>query len=143
VSAPYRDANTADHGDESGPCPRCTDVPLRAIAFGPTRLLACSACGGVFAERPVLDRVLRGDTEAFKVLAHEAMFVPARPRTTPFVLGCPLCKSSMRSVAVAAAHCQIDVCPTHGIWFDRWEAQLVADVVKDPTVAEALRTLFR
>jgi len=45
----------------------------------------------------------------------------------------------MRAVVVQAARCTIDVCPAHGVWFDRWEVQIVTAAVRDPAMATALR----
>jgi Zn-finger nucleic acid-binding protein len=135
VGDPYRDAQ----GEPAGPCPRCTDVSLHALSQGATRVFACRACGGVFADRETLARFAGGKTVELHALADEATRAPPRPRTLPVDLECPRCMIPMRKVSVPAARCWIDVCPAHGAWFDRWEVQIVADALRDREAMEALR----
>lgn len=139
VDDPYRDAV----GDPAGPCPRCTDVLLAPLAMGPTHVSACRSCGGVFVDRDTLERFAGGDTGDLRALADEATRAPPRPRTLPLQLECPRCQTPMRRVLVPRARCEIDVCPAHGAWFDRWEIQVIADAMRDEDGAAALRVALR
>ena len=120
----YRDA-----GDAAA-CPRCPSGALRPLAFGALEVRACEGCGGVFADRDAMDRVLSGDTSAFRELADEATRAPPRPVTASSTPACPKCQSSMTPVRVERARCIVDVCRAHGVWFDRWEAQGIADAMQ-------------
>jgi Zn-finger nucleic acid-binding protein len=139
TGGPYR----IEGSEEGGTCPRCTDTTLRVLALGSSRVLACRACGGVFAEHAVLDALIAGDGYALRALADEATQAPPRPLTVPKVLACPKCRQDMASTHVRGASCAVDICPDHGVWFDRWEAQLVVEAVRDPLVARTLRRELR
>jgi Zn-finger nucleic acid-binding protein len=130
-------------GDPSGPCPRCKDVPLTVLARGATRASICRRCGGVFARHDTLERLAGGDTEELSWLAAEAARAPPQLRAPEGDIACPWCQTPMVPVAVPSARCTVDVCPAHGAWFDRWEAQLVARTLRDPDAARALRLLRR
>jgi Zn-finger nucleic acid-binding protein len=131
----YRDAL----GEPPGPCPRCKDVPLRVLARGETRVSVCRGCGGMFARHDTLERLAGGDAADLYWLASEAARAPPQPPPRPGEVACPWCQTPMLPVAVPTARCSIDVCPAHGAWFDRWEAQLVAHTLRDPQAARALR----
>ena len=137
METPYRES-----GDGAA-CPRCPAARLRPLASGVLRLQACEACGGVFADRDAMDRVLAGDTAAFRALADEATRVPPRPATAPAAVACPKCQSLMTPVRVEPARCVVDVCRAHGVWFDRWEAQTIADAMNDSSASETLRNALR
>jgi hypothetical protein len=97
----------------------------------------------VFADRETLERFARGDTAALHALADEATRAPPRPQARSEDLECPWCQTPMLRVPVPSARCAIDVCPAHGAWFDRWEVQIVANVVRDDAAAAALRLSLR
>ena len=137
AGTPYRGAG------EAAACPRCPSGTLRAIAFGSLALHACDGCGGVFADRDAMDRVLAGDTSAFRELADEATRAPPRPVTASAARACPKCQSLMTPVRVDRARCIVDVCRAHGVWFDRWEAQSIADAMQDADARETLRRALR
>src|SRR5262249_8876737 len=120
-------------------CPRCPSGQLRPLTYGVLVVHACDTCGGVFADRDVMDRVLAGDVAAFRELASEATRAPPRPATTPRDLACPKCQSVMTPVRVERAGCVVDVCRAHGVWFDRWEAHSIADAVRDAAANATLR----
>jgi Zn-finger nucleic acid-binding protein len=135
----YRDAL----GDPPGPCPRCRDARLVVLTRGDTRASVCRGCGGVFAGHDTLERLAGGDTGELAWLAAEAARAPPPPQPREGELACPWCLTPMVPVAVPSARCTIDVCPAHGVWFDRWEAQLVASTLRDPEAARDLRLRFR
>ncbi len=116
---------------------------MRALTYGDVSVLGCDDCGGVFAGREVMTRSLGGDVAAFRALADEATRAPPRPKTTPFTLACPICRAAMTSLPLEAARCIVDVCRAHGVWLDRWEAQMVADAATDPSTQRALRRALR
>jgi Zn-finger nucleic acid-binding protein len=124
-------------------CPRCPNGQLRPLTYGTLVVHACETCGGVFANRDVMDRVLAGDVTAFRELAGEATRAPPRPATTPQTLACPKCQSLMEPVRVERARCVVDVCAPHGVWFDRWEAQCIADAMSDASANAELRRALR
>jgi len=48
----------------------------------------------------------------------------------------------MARVEVEGA-CVVDACRAHGVWFDRWEVELVADAIRDEAIAARLRDKLR
>jgi Zn-finger nucleic acid-binding protein len=132
--SPYRDPAAAP-----AVCPRCTDATLEAHVRGLASVLACRTCGGVFAERDSVIGMLEGQTSDLVELADEATRAPPNPKLVPIDLECPRCGILMTKVQIRKAHVPVDVCAAHGVWFDRWEAQLVAHVADDPATQATLR----
>ena len=137
ASVPYREIG------DGVVCPRCPNGHLRPLTYGSLIVHACETCGGVFADRDVMERVLAGDVAAFRDLAAEATRAPPRPATSPRDLACPKCQSLMKPVRVERAGCIVDVCAAHGVWFDRWEAHLIADAMSDAEANATLRRALR
>ena len=137
ASVPYRELG------DGAVCPRCPNGSLRPLAYGSLVVLACETCGGVFADRDVMSRVLAGDVAAFRDLSAEATRAPPRPATSPSDLACPKCQSLMKPIHVVRARCIVDVCRAHGIWFDRWEAHFIADAMSDAAANATLRDALR
>lgn len=131
---PYRDAP-----NEIGVCPRCVQASLARHARAGAAVLACKTCGGIFAERDAVLRMLDGETAALVELAEDATRAPPNPKLVPTDLECPRCGILMAKLDIKRAQIRVDVCAGHGVWFDRWETQLVAQVIGDPETREAFR----
>jgi Zn-finger nucleic acid-binding protein len=134
---PYRDTSSA-----SAICPRCTDAPLRENARGSARVFACHACGGLFADRETVMQMLAGAVRELLQLAAEATRAPPRPKLLPVELECPMCERIMDRLQIPDALVPIDICRAHGIWFDRWEAQLVAREISNDATRAMLAEAF-
>lgn len=118
------------------PCPKCQH-PLEVAPGGDARVHECPRCGGMFVPRDALAEILVR-AEVGGTLRER---VPARRSSAPggwsvdvdgprssgiledvrYVM-CPLCHSSMNRVNFGrVSGVIVDVCKTHGTWFDAGE----------------------
>ncbi len=123
---PYRDAA---EGPALGRCPRCRDVLIDEEYAG-TPLDECAACGGVFVEGWVLDRLV----EARDARVSLTISLPVRPipreREVRY-LRCPQCAVQMnRKIYGRSSGVVVDVCKRHGVWFDAGELAAVLEFVE-------------
>jgi Zn-finger nucleic acid-binding protein len=121
------------------PCPRC-DKPLSTLQGSPTGtglatlpMHECTSCGGIFVSQEILDTIVARGTPA----PHS----PTHPRVGPPVpvehavdvvryVKCPLCHDLMNRVNFGKrSGVIVDVCKTHGVWFDRGELTRVIEFV--------------
>jgi len=125
---------------EGTSCPRCrSDLVSRAI--GPTSVIECSACLGLWIARATFDQVV-ADAEARQRV--EGSLGPdgsARERRIPDevrYLECVVCGELMnrRNFALASGVI-VDICRSHGVWFDAGELRRVLDFVRDGGLARA------
>ena len=110
----------AEHGDALR-CPRCAERTLEAFTNGEATLYDCHGCGGQFVRNPDLAVMIR---------RHEARRVglPRRLRKgNPLsqavtYVPCPVCKElMMRRNFGRISGIIVDVCTSHGTWFDAGE----------------------
>ena len=117
------------HVDDSAPawtCPACAgrmiDGPESRGAWG------CTQCGGVWAGMGVANQVASVLDPRVRELADVAQGFAdkqrgARPIPIPRV--CPECRAPLTERELGAV--TVDICATHGTWFDRGELQRVSD----------------
>jgi Zn-finger nucleic acid-binding protein len=106
--------------DDERTCPTC-ETSLLAFSGTGGILLDCASCGGQFVEHELLASLL----ESREVTG---LAVPRRVRRAALGLGavryvpCPLCRELMnRKNFGGASGVVVDVCRTHGTWFDAGE----------------------
>jgi Zn-finger nucleic acid-binding protein len=111
------------------PCPRCRS-PLEVsaagaweradppFAGGDARLHECPRCGGMFVPRDALAEILaRAEVQG---AIPETRGVPALETVT--YIPCPMCHTSMNRVNFGKlSGVIVDVCRSHGTWFDAGE----------------------
>lgn len=104
-----------------GPCPRC-DGKLAARSYAEMDVDECDACGGVFIEGSMMDRIVAARCSAAHGL-HLAL--PERRRDAESevrYVECPACRKLMnRQVFGRISGVVVDVCKQHGVWFDAGE----------------------
>ena len=93
------------------PCPRCRAPSLFAGRSGELELHACERCWGVWLDP-------RAGTQVLRPLARE---LAAAANHGGEVLGCPVCRQGMQTLATGRAGVVVDRCVKHGVWFDRDE----------------------
>ena len=86
----------------------------------------CGSCGGLWVGNELARRLLsqlEPEAIALADLAseHARPFPPVAKQPA-----CPVCQTAMRRITVAGTNVEIDLCDTHGTWFDREELQVVA-----------------
>lgn len=128
-----RDGDTSER-DPNGKCPRC-GLGMQARLYADLDVDECDACGGVFLEQPMMDRIMAKEREAPLHLA-----LPKREVTieqTVKYLDCPMCDNLMnRKVFGRVSGVVVDICKPHGVWFDAGELQAVIDFVQGGGLAK-------
>lgn len=124
-------ATATTHQDR--PCPRCTHA-MHARRVGDVVIDECAACLGVFLDQIAIQRIIvdRAQSRAEALLGalprSETSALPAAGQK--MYLKCPLCSTVMnRKLFAAGSGVIIDVCRTHGTYFDVGELPLIIDFV--------------
>jgi Zn-finger nucleic acid-binding protein len=127
--------------DSDRPCPRCTTV-LHARCVGDIVIDECGTCLGVFLDHVAIKRVVidRAQSRAEALLgALPRSEVRALPATgQKMYLPCPVCRTVMnRRLFATGTGVIIDVCRTHGTFFDAGELPLIIDFVMNGGLEKA------
>ena len=115
------------------PCPRCR-VNISPVKIGGADLWECPRCEGIWAEASAFEQIC-ADREKQAAVLGIATQMPEAPagqleehiRYVP----CPACHKLMNRVNFA--HCSsviVDVCKTHGTWFDRDELRRIVEFIR-------------
>lgn len=118
--------------DAERPCPRCP-TPMHGRRAGDIMIDECGTCHGIFLDHTAVDRVI-GDrqqarAEAIMGALPTAPTAAAGPGGKLYVK-CPVCSVVMnRKLFAAGAGVIIDVCRTHGAFFDPGELPRVITFV--------------
>ncbi len=135
----------AAHGDAraDAPCPRC-DQPLHARLVGDIVIDECRGCAGVFLDRTAVERVVtdrrqaRADALLGALTRSDAPPTAADPKR--MYVKCPTCKAVMnRKQFALGARTIVDVCRTHGTFFDAGELPRIIDFVQRGGLEQAER----
>jgi Zn-finger nucleic acid-binding protein/DNA-directed RNA polymerase subunit RPC12/RpoP len=123
------------------PCPRCT-AALHARRVGDLVVDECAACLGVFLDHVAIKRVVidraqsRADALLGALRRSEPRPVPAAGQK--MYLPCPVCHVVMnRRLFATGTGVIIDVCRTHGTFFDAGELPLIIDFVMNGGLDQA------
>ena len=85
----------------------------------------CGQCGGVWLDNASSQRLTNALCDHTVSLADKiGRAAPGAPHQGP--AHCPVCQHQLRVTRVSRAQVEIDVCDSHGAWFDRDELQTVA-----------------
>ncbi len=114
-------------------CPACAK-PLAAGKVGDLEVRECRACGGLWLDRAVFERLGANRERQGAVLGA----LPA-PTAAPVVSleaiqyrPCPACQQRMNRVNYARrSGVVLDVCKEHGIWFDKDELRRVLAFISE------------
>lgn len=135
-------AATADTG-AIRPCPRCA-APLHARRVGDVVIDECGGCLGVFLDHVAIRRVVvdraqaRADALLGALPRREIHAVPAAGQK--MYLPCPVCHVVMnRRLFATGTGIIIDVCRTHGTFFDAGELPQVIEFVMNGGLERAER----
>ena len=113
MSGLYRDA-----APPTQPCPRCgSELGFWTIADAAVD--ECSACGGIFLHKELLQRFLDPLDLGGEVLAAFPEGKPSVMQSGSLYIKCPICRTIMNRQQFAfGAKLVVDICSEHGIWFD-------------------------
>lgn len=133
---PRANADAITTWESSRACPDCSrPAPVRLFAAcrHGVVLEACGRCGGVWVERAhamtLFDERTGAGVAAELASMADRIEPPRRPETARRCVECdaPLARRALYGVA-------IDVCPAHGIWFDRGEVRAVVAKMTAATI---------
>lgn len=107
-------------------CPRCHS-PLQAREYGDLSVEECDKCGGLFLAPTTMDRLVA----ARDMPTSLRLALPKREmkrETAVRYIACPTCGKSMNRQAFGRiSGVIVDVCKSHGVWFDAGE---LAEVIR-------------
>jgi Zn-finger nucleic acid-binding protein len=132
--------------DEAGgerACPRCTTA-LHARRIDDVVIDECGACSGVFLDHIAIQRVIvdraQARAEALLGALPRRELTPLPTAGQKMYLKCPVCSVVMnRRLYAAGTGIIIDVCRTHGTFFDAGELPLIIDFVRNGGLDKAQR----
>jgi Zn-finger nucleic acid-binding protein len=122
-------------------CPRCRTERLTVSAVGDAFLEECGRCGGLWVDAGSFRKLCEHKEErAAYVGAGSPLPSPARnvkPEHVAYV-PCPECGKVMNRVNFARhSGVVVDVCRTHGTWFDKDELRAVLEFIQSGGLEEA------
>jgi Zn-finger nucleic acid-binding protein len=117
-------------------CPICK-VPFVQGGSASKRIHACATCGGVWLDNEVSTKIVQTFDEESVDAAADVAKHATKPVQQHSTLDCPECGEVMRVVRVDLADVDLDVCATHGTWFDSNELEKVARAFQAQREAKA------
>jgi Zn-finger nucleic acid-binding protein len=144
TDGPYREAGTRDPEepppDPRGPwvlqtwassleCPDC-GIHLYAARKEGFRIDACGRCRGAWLDRSTSERAIDERSLVPAMLADVAASgVDPADGSPPSRRLCPDCRAPLITSRIADAGVVVDVCATHGTWFDPGEMRAVITAI--------------
>jgi Zn-finger nucleic acid-binding protein len=110
-------------------CPRCA-AGLLERRIGPGLVAGCKACGGLWLETAIVERLRAAHDGALEEELRRPFGVVIVMGPTPnrqANISCPVCAGPLRKVDVPETIHTIDVCDAHGTWFDTRELPVIID----------------
>src|SRR5579871_4196164 len=103
-------------------CPRC-QVGMKSVAVGTSSLLECVQCEGIWVDLETLQQICTDrEKQALVSATPSTLDQPLQFEKAIRYVRCPVCHDLMNRVQFArCSHVVVDVCKSHGTWFDRDE----------------------
>jgi Zn-finger nucleic acid-binding protein len=125
------------------PCPRCAQ-PLRARLVGDVVIDECGRCFGLFLDHIAIKRVIedrrQARAEALLGVLPTQEVQAVRPPGERMYVRCPTCHVVMnRRLFAGGSGVIVDVCRSHGTFFDAGELPIVIDFVMKGGLEKAMR----
>ena len=123
-----------EEGASDIPCPDCR-TPLARVRVGTLTLGECATCRGLWLDAELFGRLIdsqetRASVLRWHVESATSLVVSALPPVR--YRACPRCTKLMNRVNFArVSRVIVDVCKSHGTWFDRDELFRVVTFVQD------------
>jgi Zn-finger nucleic acid-binding protein len=113
-------------------CPRC-QCTMQAQMIGQTEVQECPRCEGLWVDTASLEQIC-SDREKQAALAGVGNPAPPAGAVTEDkvrYLPCPVCRKLMNRVNFAHhSNVVVDVCKSHGTWFDRDELRRIVEFIR-------------
>ncbi|MBX7054509.1 MAG: zf-TFIIB domain-containing protein [Pyrinomonadaceae bacterium] len=118
-------------GDKLGDCPRC-GIRLEMLQIAETTVRECGRCDGLWADVGTFERLCSESEQSSAVLGFIGGREPkALPAAKISYVPCPDCGQLMnRSNFARASGVIIDICKTHGVWFDAGELPRIMEFIQ-------------
>ena len=134
--------------DKTELCPRC-QIAMEAVVVGNTNLRECPKCEGIWADADSLQKICADREQQAAVLGiPHSLPVDTNSLENVRYVPCPVCNTLMNRVCFA--HCSgvvVDVCRSHGTWFDKDELRRIVEFIRagglDAARAEEIDELER
>lgn len=121
----------ADRDAQPLPCPRrCGN--MRPVRFGGADMYTCNTCNGLWVDTATLQHLVSDRLKPAPMLGTGIATPPPAPLKLEAVqyAPCPICKRLMNRVNFGhASGVIVDVCTSHGTWFDADELRRVLDFI--------------
>jgi Zn-finger nucleic acid-binding protein len=116
--------------DTAAQCPACRNL-LQQVSIGPTKLLECGRCDGVWVDAEVFER-LCADKAAQAAALHRLAGRPSATTAGPVKYRpCPRCGKMMNRVNFGKlSGAVVDVCKGHGTFLDPGELHQVVAFIQ-------------
>lgn len=120
-------------------CPRC-QLKLSGAIVGRMTLSECTKCEGLWTDAATLHQICNRQEEQVAILGTAIQLPPAPARSFGKVtyVPCPVCAQLMNRVNFAkCSGVIVDVCPTHGTWFDKEELRRLVEFIRGGGLIQA------
>jgi Zn-finger nucleic acid-binding protein len=109
-------------------CPRC-EAPMSGKTIGEFSVIACDICSGLFITNETFELMQENSARVvFPVV--RVPRAPLDPEATVRYIRCPVCRNVMNRTNFAKiSGVIIDLCSSHGIWFDTDELEKIMDFI--------------
>ena len=127
-------ARIEESGAESRKCPRCL-TDLKAVALGPTQVRECPHCDGLWIDVDTFNEICADREKQAAVIGDPAPNASCPPQHFTLdgvrYVPCPVCGKLMNRVNFAhGSGIILDMCKTHGVWFDRDELRCIVEFIR-------------
>ena len=98
---------------------------MKTVTVGTTNLLECGQCEGIWVDADTLQQICADrERQAFASVIPAALNQPMQLEKRIRYVPCPVCHELMNRTQFAqCSHIVVDVCGSHGTWFDKDELQ--------------------
>jgi Zn-finger nucleic acid-binding protein len=113
-------------------CPRCK-AEMKVVTVGKVELRECPRCQGIWAETEAVERICADRDQEVSQLGKASPITPGTMRLEKEIryLPCPVCAKLMNRVNFArCSTVVVDVCKSHGTWFDLDELRGIVEFVR-------------
>jgi Zn-finger nucleic acid-binding protein len=118
------------------PCPTCRTALLAGV-LRDIRLHECPKCFGIWLDSPTFEQICQNAEKQVSVLGR-AQPLPARALEPVRYRPCPGCRQLMHRMNFAkCSGVIVDVCRSHGVWFDMNELHQIVRFIHEGGLARS------
>jgi Zn-finger nucleic acid-binding protein len=112
-------------------CPKCQS-DMKSVQVGKSSLWECPSCEGMWVDATTLQQICAEKEQQAAVLGMPVDApTPAHLETNFRYIPCPVCQALMNRINFArCSGVVIDVCKSHGAWFDKDELRRIVEFIR-------------